>query len=338
MTNKRHPMLKQETAGKYTVLVTGASGFVGRHVGAYLRAAGFEVRVAVRGPSTTLIPLPAAGQQIAVGDIGPATSWDAALEGVEAVVHLASHSPVAGATPAETAAAYRRVNVSGTECLARAAAAAGVRRLVYVSTIKVNGEGTPLGELFSAASPPRPQDAYGQSKWQAEQILHEISSHTGLESVIVRLPLVYGPGVRANFLALLRLVERGLPVPLRRVRNRRSMLYVGNLADAIVRCLDAKEARGQTYLLSDGEDLSTPELIERIALHMERPARLWPVPVSVLRGLGHLIGKQAMIDRLTGSLLVDSRKIREQLEWTPPFTLDEGLRATIQWYLCKRGK
>ena len=327
-------MLKQGVTDKYTVLVTGATGFVGRHVCDYLQTAGFSIRAAVRKSTV----LPEIFQQVEIGDIGPDTAWDAALAGVECVVHLASYSPPPGAAADEIAAKYRRVNVEGSERLARAAAAAGVRRLVYVSTIKVNGEITPSNEAFTSDSPPRPQDSYGQSKWLAEQMVREIGDGSALETVILRSPLVYGPGVRANFLALLRLVERGLPVPLRSVRNRRSMLYVKNLADAIRHCLDAPQAAGQTYLLSDGEDLSTPALIERIALHMQRKARLWPVPVGILRGVASLLSKRDLIDRLTGSLCVDAGEIREQTAWTPPFSLDEGLRATVQWYLAERGR
>ena len=374
-------MLKEHSARNYTVLVTGANGFVGRHVCAYLHTAGLRVRAAVRVAAR----LPETWQQAAVGDIGPDTSWDAALSGVEAVVHLASHSPVPGASAEVTAAAYRRVNVAGTECLARAAAAAGVRRLVYVSTIKVNGEATadasrlaedggnkksphpnplPGGEgikkihlpevegikkgslrggegikqsiSFKEDNEPHPQDVYGRSKWEAEQLLKTIAAQSGLEVVILRPPLVYGPKVKGNFLSLLRLVERGMPLPLGRVRNRRSMLYVGNLADAVLRCLDAPQARGQTYLLGDDIDISTPELLARIAFHLGRSARLWPVPVALLRGMGALLGQSAAVARLTGSLLVDSGKIRRELDWTPPFTLDDGLRETARWYLAER--
>ncbi|MEJ2653574.1 MAG: NAD-dependent epimerase/dehydratase family protein [Gammaproteobacteria bacterium] len=314
------------------VLLTGATGFVGRHVGAYLQAAGFQVRAAVRAAAA----LPSAWEQVEIGEIGPETVWDAALDKVDAVVHLASHSPRPGASAAETAAAYRRINVAGSECLARAALEAGARRLVYLSTIKVNGETTPLDVPFTAETPPRPQDVYGETKRQAEERLRAIGAEGGLETVILRSPIVYGPGVRANFLALLRLVERGLPVPLSRVRNRRSMIYVDNLADIILRCLDAPQASGQTYLVSDDMDVSTPELMDRIAAQFGRKLRSWPVPVTVLRGIGHLTGKRAVIDRLTGSLVVDVRKLREQLGWTPPYTLDDGLRETVRWYLAGR--
>ena len=321
-------------ASRGTVLVTGATGFVGRHVCAYLHAAGYRVRAAVRAAAA----LPTDWEQAIVGEIGPDTVWDAALNGVDAVVHLASHSPMAGASAADTAAAYRRVNVAGSERLGRAALSAGVRRLVYLSTIKVNGEATPIDAPFTAETPAQPEDVYGESKWQAEQILRELGASSELEVVILRAPLVYGPGVRANFLALLRLVERSLPVPLGLVHNRRSMLYVNNLADAIRHCLTAPQARGQTYLVSDDMDVSTPELVARLAMQLGCKPRCWPVPVTLLRGVGKLLGKSAAIDRITGSLVVDSAKLREQLHWAPPFTLDEGLRETVQWYLAERRK
>lgn len=316
------------------MLVTGATGFVGRHVCGQLHAVGFRVRAAVRDATV----LPAAWQQVAVGGIGAETVWDKALAGVDAVVHLASHAPRPGASAAQTAAAFHQVNVAGSECLARAAAAAGVRRLVYLSTIKVNGEATPIDVPFTADMAPHPEDVYGESKWQAEQILTDIAAHSALEVVILRAPLVYGPGVRANFLALLRLADRGVPVPLGRVRNRRSMLYVNNLSDAIIRCIDAPQACGQTYLVSDDMDVSTPELMARIAAQLGRRLRSWPVPVGLMRGVGGLLGKRAVIDRLTGSLAVDAGKLREQLGWRPPYTLDDGLRATVHWYLAERNR
>ena len=326
--------MNEGVGGEGIVLVTGATGFVGRHVCAQLYAAGFRVRAAVRA----VVDLPREWEQVAIDDIGPDTVWDAALDGVRFVVHLASHSPQDGASADETTAAFRLVNVAGSECLGHAAVAAGVRRLVYISTIKVNGEATPIDDPFTEDMSPQPKDVYGWSKWQAEVILREIGVAGDMEVVVLRAPLVYGPGVRANFLALLRLVERGLPVPLGCVRNRRSMLFVNNLADAIIRCLVAPQARGQTYLVSDDMDVSTPELLERIAAQLGRKLRSWPVPLILLRGIGSLTGKNAVIDRLTGSLVVDVRKLREQLGWTPPFTLDEGLRETVQWYLAERAK
>ena len=330
-------MLEQEAGRKASVLVTGASGFVGRHVCESLHAAGFQVNAVVRKRSNTPVSSFVA-QLIDVDDIGPDTSWDSALRGIEAVVHLAGLAHLPLENQPEALEACRRVNILGTERLVRSAAAADVRRFIYISTIKVNGEQTAVDVPFTEIDSPHPMDAYGRSKWEAEQIIRDVAGRSLLETVILRPPLMYGPGVRANFLALLRWIDRGMPLPFGRIKNLRSMLYVGNLADVIMRCLDAPVAKGQTYLLSDGEDISTPGLIERIALHMGHPAHLWPVPVWLLRGLGRLSGKSAAIDRLTGSLVVDSGKIRNDLAWTPPFSLDQGLRATVQWYLAERSK
>lgn len=315
------------------ILVTGATGFIGGHLCARLHAAGHEVRAAVRRPAV----LPAGCQHSLVGEIGPSTDWAPALADVEAVVHLASYSPAAHASATEQAEAYRRINIEGSIRLARAAAAAGVRRLIYLSTVKVNGEETALDAPFTAESPPQPQNVYGRSKWEAEQrLLQERAGGSAPELIILRVPLVYGPGVRDNFLALLRLVERGVPAPLACVRNRRSMLYVKSLADAIARTLAAPRWPARTYLLSDGEDLSTPELIRRIAAQMARPARLWPVPVPLLKAAGRLSGRRGMIERLTGSLTVDSRPFREDYGWSPPFRVDMGLRETVGWYRERR--
>ena len=319
---------------KRIVLVTGATGFIGRNVCADLHAAGFHVRAAVRSSAS----LSDDWEQIEIGEIRADTAWDAALDNVHAIVYLASHSPQAGENPEDAKRAYKQVLVEGSERLARAALAAGVRRLLYISTIKVNGEATPINVPFTEDTPPRPEDVYGLSKWQAEQMLKEIGSNSPLEVVILRLPLVYGPGVRANFLSLLRLVERGFPIPLRSVHNRRSMLYVKNLADVIIRCIDAPQASGETFLVSDNMDVSTPELLEKLAAQLGRKLHSWPIPVALLHGAGKLLGKSAMVNRITGSLIVDTRKVRQQLEWAPPFTLDEGLRDTVQWYLTERRK
>jgi nucleoside-diphosphate-sugar epimerase len=330
-------MLEQAVEDKGTVLVTGATGFVGRHICECLHAAGFQVNAAVRKRSDMSAP-PTIRELIEVGDIGPTTSWNSALRGIEAVVHLAAmaHLPLDGRP--EALEACRRVNTLGTERLVRSVADADVRRFIYISSIKVNGDRTAVDAPFSEIDFPHPLDAYGQSKWEAEQIIQDVAGRSTLETVILRPPLMYGPGVRANFLALLRWIDRGMPLPFGLIKNRRSMLYVGNLADVIMRCLDAPAAKGQTYLLSDGEDISTPELIERIALLFGHPPRLWPVPVWLLRGLGRLSGRSAAIDRLSGSLVVDSGKIRKDLDWRPPVSCDEGLRATVQWYLAERGK
>jgi UDP-glucose 4-epimerase len=227
---------------------------------------------------------------------------------------------------------YRRVNVDGTEALACAAAKQGVRRMVFVSTVKVNGEST-SGRPFTEGDMPAPQDPYAVSKWEAEETLRSVAAKTGLEVVIVRPPLVYGPGVRANFLRLMRLVEWGLPLPLPDTKNRRSLIGVENLADCLVRCVSHPGAANQTFMVSDGQDVSTRELVARLAPPLGRSARFLPVPGPVLRLAARLVRKEPALNRLLGSLEVDSSKVRRTLEWSPPVTLDRGLEATARWYL-----
>lgn len=253
-----------------------------------------------------------------------------ALQGAQAVIHLAARVHVMTDHAADPLGEFRLVNTDWTERLARAAASQGVRRFVYLSSIKVNGEQN--DRPFSELDPPNPQDPYGLSKWEAEQALARISAQTGMESVVVRSPLVYGPGVGGNFLQLLNIVRRGIPLPLALVQNRRSLLYLGNLVDALVTCVRHVRAAGQTYLVSDGEDLSTPDLIRRLGRAMGVAVRLWPVPLAVLRWVGHVAGKQAVIDRLLGSLQVDSSKIRRELDWQPRYSVDRGLAETAAWY------
>ena len=338
------------------VLVTGANGFVGRGVVDALLKSSFRVRAVVRrsGRASSLV-----GHEVAIGDIGPDTCWEDALIGVNRVVHLAARVHVMHDSVTDPLAEFRKVNVAGTERLAREAARAGVRRFIYVSSIKVNGEqasgpypsqiastqippmfppllkGGTLG-AFSEGDEPNPQDPYAVSKWEAEQALHRVAQETGLEVVIVRPPLVYGPGVGANFLRLLGFVRKGVPLPFGLIKNQRSLVYVGNLVDAIIACLEHPAAAGQTYLVSDGDDVSTPELIRRIAISLGRPARLLPVPSALLRFAGQLTGKSAQVERLLDSLVIDSSKIRRELGWTPPFTMEQGLRETADWYLRTR--
>lgn len=310
------------------VLVTGASGFVGRALLPVLAERGQAVRAAVRRPHPS-VPADA----VAVGDIDGQTEWSRALDGVDCVVHLAARVHVMHDNAASPLAEFRRVNVAGTVQLARAAARAGVRRLIFVSSIKVNGERT-NGRPLSEEDTPVPIDAYGVSKWEAEQALHGLSWDTGLEVVILRPPLVYGPGVKANFQRLLSWVNRGLPLPFGAIENRRSLLYLGNLTAAISNCADHPAAANQTFLLSDGEDLSTAELVRRLACAMNRPSRLIPVPKGLIELAGRLSGKQAEVERLLGSLCVDSGKIRHVLGWRPPYSVDEGLRRTAEWFKC----
>ena len=311
------------------VLVTGATGFIGRHMCPALRAAGHDVSVAVRRKDFPDMPEAAAFH--VVPDIGPETDWTEAVTGAEAVVHLAARAHVTKETAADPGAEFHRVNAEGTASLAAAAASAGVRRVVFISSSKVAGERT--GDRpFNESDPPQPGDAYGISKWDGEKALLDIASQSGLEAVILRPPLVYGPGVKGNFLSLLKLCRLAPPLPFAAVNNRRSFIYVGNLADAAVRCLGAEEAAGETYFVRDGEDMSTPDLIRRLALAMGRPARLFPVPAGVLGLAGLVTGKSAVMARVVGNLQVDDQKIRRQLGWTPPSDVVKGLHETAAWF------
>ena len=302
------------------VLVTGATGFVGKALCGELVAHGHAVVPAVRRASGL-------ADETVVGDIDDATDWMAALRDCDAVVHLAARVHVMDDTAHDPLALYRVTNTAATLNLARQAVQAGVKRFVYISSIKVNGEGRDAA--YRETDAPAPGDAYAISKWEAEQGLQRIARETGLEVVILRPPLVYGPGVKANFLRLMRTVERGWPLPLGAIRNRRSLLYLGNFVDAIRVCVEHPAAAGQTFLVDDGSPVSTPELIRAVAHAMGRPARLLAVPVGVLAFVGALLGKRAAVARLTGSLWVDGSLIRSRLGWTPPFTLRQGLAATV---------
>ncbi|MDZ4730664.1 MAG: SDR family oxidoreductase [Xanthomonadales bacterium] len=313
------------------ILVTGATGFVGRALLARLQNSGRPVRVALRTPASIC----AAGEKTVVGDIGPDTDWQLALQGVGCVVHLAARTHVLDEDSADPMSAYRDINVLGSIRLAQQAAAAGVSRLIFMSSVKVNGEATRL-HPFTETDVPAPLDAYGVTKAKAENALQRIGTETGIEIIILRPPLVYGPGVKGNLLRLLDLVHRGIPLPLASVRNQRSLLYVDNLADAIVCCVDAPAAGGAIYMVSDGEDISTPGLINKLAVAMGKMPRLLPCPPTLLTFGAGILGKRAMALRLTGSLAVDSSRIRRNLGWEPRCSLDQGLNAMVQWY--HRGK
>jgi nucleoside-diphosphate-sugar epimerase len=306
------------------VLVTGATGFIGRVLCNALAAAGRPLRRAVRASD------PGLPDAVAVGDIGPATDWRAALAGARCVVHLAARAHVMSESAADPLAEYRRANVEATSRLARQAADAGVRRLVFMSSIKVNGESSE--RPYTEGDAPRPEDAYGVSKWETEQALAAIAAATGLEIVVLRPPLVYGPGVKGNFLRLMRLVERGMPLPLGSIANRRSLIHVGNLADAVLAALDAPGAAGRTYLAADGEDVSTPALVRAIAQALGTRARLLPCPAALLNFGAALAGRRAQAERLTGSLQVDATLLTRELGWRPRVTLAQGLAETARWF------
>lgn len=311
------------------ILVTGASGFVGRELVRRLVQPGRDhlVLAAVR---SAVCEVPTTVQVCTIPAIDGATDWSALCAVCDCVVHLAARVHVMQDAAADPLAEFRRVNVDGTLNLARQAAAAGVRRFVFVSSIKVNGESTLAGRPFTAADAPAPGDPYGQSKLEAELALRRLAEVTGMEFVIIRPPLVYGPGVRANFAALMGAVTRGIPLPLGAIQNRRSLVALANLVDLISVCLTHPQAKNQLFLVSDGEDVSTPELIRRMAQALGRPARLLPVPPCLLRLGAVLFGRGETVRRLGESLQVDIEYTRNQLQWTPPLTLDQGLLSLAQ--------
>ena len=312
------------------ILVTGATGFVGRHLTDKITARGLALRTAVRGAST------AGAHSVVVGEIGPDTAWATALQAVEVVVHLAARVHVMRETAPDVLKAFRLVNVGGTERLAREAARAGVRRLVFLSSVKVNGEAT-HGRPFRESDSPAPSDPYGVSKHEAEAALARVSGATGLEMVVLRPPLVYGPGVGANFLRLMHWVDRGLPLPFGAVRNRRSLVHVGNLVDAVIACTAAPQAAGATFFVDDGEPVSTATLLSELGAVLDRPARLFPVPPALLSGAAALLGRGAEAARLLGDLEVDSSLIRDRTGWRPRVTRADGLSACARWYRASGG-
>jgi len=311
------------------IAVTGASGFVGQALCADLRSRGMLVRPLVRAVPS----LPTDAETVAVGDIGAETDWSAALAGVDCVIHCAARAHVLKERAVNPLAAFRVVNVVGTRKLAEKAATMGVRRLIFLSSIGVLGVNTNGREPFSIADSPAPRENYGISKWEAEETLWQVAAQTDLEVVVIRPPLVYGPGVRANFLRLLQLVKCGLPLPLGAVDNLRSLVSLDNLVDLLIRCVDHPSAAGHTFLVSDDHDISTPELIFNLADLMGRKARLLPVPPRMLRLGGRLLGRLPEIERLIGSLQVNILHTRERLNWTPPMSVEEGLYRTVRAFL-----
>lgn len=313
--------------GAGRILITGAGGFVGRALCSALQQEQLTAIAAVRRiPGGTGL-----AREIAVGDLGPDNDWQAALQGVSCVVHLAARTHVLNDRSPDPLAKYRHINVAATAHLARQAARSGVRRFVFLSSVKVNGESTG-SHPYREIDDPRPEDAYGISKREAEDALRAIGAETGMEIVILRPPLVYGPGVKGNFLQLLKAVAKGLPLPLASINNRRSLVYVGNLVDAIIACIREPAAAGKTFLVKDGEDLSTPELARRLAAALGRNPVLLPFPPVLLRFGASLIGKHGAMMRLTGSLTIDDSALRRNLGWQARFSVDQGLSSTARWY------
>lgn len=300
------------------ILVTGANGFVGSALCPALEHAGHAVRRAVRSATSS-------SNTVAVGDIGSITDWSRALDGIDVVVHLAGRAHVMQKSLSMDAVrtAYFEINADGTEALARAGAAHGLRRFVFVSSIKVNGEAT-FNAPYRETDEPSPEDDYGQSKLAAEQRLAQVSAGTAMEHVILRPPLIYGPGVKGNLHRLMRMVDRGIPLPLGCIDNRRSLIGLTNFVSALTLCCEHPGAAGKTFLVSDGRDLSTPDLVRLIAAALNRKPRILPVPASWLRGLGQVM-RSGALGRLTGSLQVDSRAIRDCLGWQPPYSIEQEI-------------
>lgn len=304
------------------ILVTGADGFAGKSLCEVLRTAGHEVTGVTRQDT---------------GDISGQTDWLPFLQNIDVVVHLANRAHVLKETAASPLAAFRQVNVEGTRKLAQQAAKQGVKRFIYISSIGVNGRKT-TGKPFDEHDTPAPHNAYATSKWEAEQALKAIGQATGMETVILRPPLIYGPGVKANFLLLLKAVNYCIPLPVGGVKNKRHLLGLENLISAIRLCITHPAAAGQTFLIADDETISTPELVCTLAAYMESPVQMFPCPKSLLHLVGRLAKREATIDGLISSLEVNNRKIKTALGWQPAIPLKEGLAKTAAWYISTAGK
>jgi len=311
------------------VAITGAGGFIGSRLVEALAGHCHQVRALSTGATSGC----AAGvEQRRVHVSEAAIQWGDAIRGMEAVIHLAGRAHVMAEASADPLEEFRRVNVRATLQLAHQAIEEGVRRFIFVSSIGVNGSST-SGCAFTEAATPAPTEPYAVSKWEAEQGLRELEQRSKLELTIVRLPLVYGPRAKGNFARLLRLVRSGIPLPLASVRNLRSYAGLDNVCDFLELCLQHPSAAGQLFLLADGKDVSTPDLISAMAISMDRPSHLFSCPPSLLRAVAGLAGRRAEVDRLTGSLQVDATRARSKLNWTPPVSFDSGIAAMTQWYL-----
>ncbi|MBF7143763.1 MULTISPECIES: UDP-glucose 4-epimerase family protein [Pseudomonas] len=315
------------------LLVTGSTGFVGRRLVEYLAAdSAFKVHTLLRAAPHGA---PVNAHYSVLEDFSTIDAQHPSLTGVHVVVHLASRVHIMNDTDPDPLAAFRRVNVGHTLQLARSAAAAGVKRFVFVSSVKVNGEGTTPGKVYRETDTPNPVDPYGISKWEAEEGLKAIAAETGLEVVIIRPVLVYGPGVRANFASMMNWLRKGVPLPFGTLHNRRSLVALDNLVSFIRLCSVHPAAASETFLISDGHDVSTTELLYKLGQALHRPARLLPVPAWMLAGTANLLGKKSLSQRLCGSLQVSTDKARLLLGWKPVVTVDHALNETAQYFLSE---
>jgi nucleoside-diphosphate-sugar epimerase len=335
--NKTYTSDSFQNTDSSCVLITGATGFVGSRLANFLSSQfpGMDLRLAVRHrPDELEVPgvLPVGSIEV-VGDINPHTNWTDALVGVEVVIHLAARVHVMNDMALDPLEEYRNANTLATIHLAQEAANAGVKRFIYLSSIKVNGEETSPGQSYSEDSTPAPIDPYGVSKWEAELGLEKVCAQTGMQFVIIRPPLIYGPGVKANFQKLMGLVAKGMPLPLGATHNQRSMLALDNLVSFITEVMTNPLAANQRFLLSDGEDVSTTKLLKLLAKGMGRSIWLVPVPAFILRAAAQVLGASAAADRLLGSLQIDSSKARQLLKWQPPLSIEDGITIAAKAYL-----
>jgi UDP-glucose 4-epimerase len=311
------------------ILVTGATGFIGTQLSETLANSGHQVRDTAR----SVAPNCSTTHELITCDLESADNLDHLTTGCDAIIHLAGRAHVMSDDPATSESLYLSANVDVTRKLALSAARTGVKRMILMSSVKVNGESTSIGAPFTSQDTPNPQDPYGRSKTQAEQVLWDIASKSELEGVVIRPPLVYGPGVRANFASLIGIVNRGIPLPLGSIQNKRSFVSIDNLIDCIATALQSSNAAGQIFLVSDGNDLSTPELIRSIASALHKSPMLIPVPTALLKLAATTVGKRSAYDRLCGSLAVDIAPTKQKLSWTPPFTVQDSLQRTVDAFI-----
>lgn len=313
-------------------LVTGVNGFVGSALAKkMLDNDDFQVCGVVRKGKRGLFDAETNIDLIEVPALDGNTCWEDIIDGVDVVVHLAARVHVMHDVAMDPLNEFRKINLEATKSIAKAAATKGVKRFVFLSSVKVNGEGG-WKKVYAESDKETPTDPYSLSKWEAEQALRQIESDSGLELVILRSPLVYGPGVKANFLRMMELVNRNIPLPFSLIKNQRSLIYLGNLVDAIITCLKHPIAAGKTYMVSDGYDVSTPMLIQEVAKALGKKACLLPFPVSIMKILASLTGKKDVINRLVNSLAVENSKICSDLDWQPPYKVEEGIYLTAQWF------